>query len=152
MNSKASSGETLTSQAVITVAAVPSEFAVVRMRVTEFAIDAGLSGDTAFQITLILEELFANLLSHGGGTAETGGADIVLHRDGAKVHISHSDDGAAFNPLDAPPPGLDGGTDNRPVGGLGLHLVRELTNHAAYRRTDGRNVLELEMALPVSQA
>ena len=151
MNSKILSGENGALQAAISVAAAPSEFAIVRMRVTEFAIAAGLSGGSALQITLILEELFANLLNHGGGAAETGGADIVLRRDGVKVHIGFSDDGAAFNPLDAPPPGLEGGADHRPVGGLGLHLIRELTDHVAYRRADGRNVLDMEMTLAVPQ-
>ncbi len=131
-------------KATISVAAQASEFAGVRTEVMDFSERAGLPGDTGHQITLVLEELFANLLNHGGGKD---GADITLRRDSATVHIRYRDDGAPFNPLDAPEPGLEGGAEKRAVGGLGVHLVRQLTDTAVYRRADGRNILELEMAL-----
>ncbi len=155
MNSTASGSETgasqpTTSAAAISVAAEPSEFAGVRTRVTEFTTIAGLSHDTGHRITLILEELFTNLLSHGGGRERAVGADIMLRRDGGTVHIRFGDNGAPFNPLDAPPPELEGGAENRAVGGLGVHLIRQLTAAAAYRRDEGRNILDMEVTIPAA--
>ena len=148
MNSKASGSDNGDSPTTLSVAAEPSEFAGVRMRVAEFSTNCGLSHDTGHQITLILEELFANLLNHGGGRERAVGAEIMLRRDGATVHIRFGDNGAPFNPLDAPPPGLEGGAESRAVGGLGVHLMRQLTTAAAYRRADGRNILDMEMTVP----
>ncbi|MBR45485.1 MAG: ATP-binding protein [Rhodospirillaceae bacterium] len=118
-----------------------------RDQISAFSSRAGLTGDLGHQVTLILEELFANLLRHGSDAVEAVHAEIALRREGMSVHIRFSDDGAPFNPLKAPPPGLDGGAKNRAVGGLGVHLVRELTSHAAYRRADGRNILDLQLTV-----
>lgn len=155
MNSKSSGGETGASQstnsvAAISVAAEPSEFAGVRTRVTEFSTSVGLSHDTGHRITLILEELFSNLVSHGGGRERAVDADIMLRRDGGTVHIRFGDNGAPFNPLDAPPPELEGGVENRAVGGLGVHLVLQLTAAVAYRRDEGRNILDMEVTIPAA--
>ncbi|MDA1357842.1 MAG: ATP-binding protein, partial [Proteobacteria bacterium] len=87
-------------------------------------------------------------LNHGGGQERAVGADIVLRRDAGTVHIRFGDTGARFNPLDAPPPGLEGDAESRAVGGLGVHLIRQLTTAAAYRRADDRNILDMEMTLP----
>ena len=51
------------------------------------------------------------------------------------------DDGRAFNPLEAPAPDIDAGIDERPIGGLGIHLVRSVMSSVEYRREDGRNIL-----------
>jgi serine/threonine-protein kinase RsbW len=132
---------------VIRVAAEFDQFAGLRARVEAFSLRAGLPDDTGHQITLILEELFANLLHHGAHPAGGGDAEISLHREGERVHIRFGDAGAPFNPLDAPEPGLEGGAEHRDVGGLGVHLVRELAAAAAYRRVDGRNILDLELTV-----
>jgi anti-sigma regulatory factor (Ser/Thr protein kinase) len=54
------------------------------------------------------------------------------------------DDGEPFNPLlDAPPPDLDTGAAGRAIGGLGLHMVKQLTRSLTYRREGGRNRVEV---------
>jgi len=55
--------------------------------------------------------------------------------------IKVEDDGRPFNPLLSPPPDLHRPLEQRRVGGLGLHLVRELTNCIEYDRVDGKNRL-----------
>ncbi len=79
--------------------------------------------------------------------ARAGRAEISLRREGGRLHIRFTDDGAPFNPLDAPEPGLEGDAEKRAVAGLGVHLVRELTDAAAYRREAGRNILDMELTL-----
>ena len=53
------------------------------------------------------------------------------------------DDGKPFNPLDAPPPNLDLPIDERPIGGLGIFLMKSLTSAMDYRREGDRNTLTL---------
>jgi serine/threonine-protein kinase RsbW len=51
------------------------------------------------------------------------------------------DSGVEFNPLDQNQPDLDLPLDRRPVGGLGIFLVRTLAVSVKYRRDGSRNIL-----------
>jgi anti-sigma regulatory factor (Ser/Thr protein kinase) len=93
------------------------------------------------RFNLALEEVLTNAISYGfpaGGRHEI---DVsVRYRDGA-LQATVSDDGVPFDPLAQPAPDLGAPAEQRAVGGLGIHLVRELTEAIDYRRTGGRNVL-----------
>ena len=52
--------------------------------------------------------------------------------------------GAAFDPSAAPPPDLAIPLHQRDPGGLGIHLMRQMTDRVEYRRTDGHNRLRIE--------
>ena len=63
------------------------------------------------------------------------------------------DDGRPFNPLTAPAPDLTSAVEDRPVGGLGIHLVRSLMEQVDYRRESGKNHLIMSKRLSaVAQA
>jgi anti-sigma regulatory factor (Ser/Thr protein kinase) len=66
--------------------------------------------------------------------------------DGELV-IEVEDDGRPFNPLQVPPPDLERPLAQRKVGGLGLHLVRELTSSIEYDRKDGKNRLVMKQTI-----
>ncbi len=53
------------------------------------------------------------------------------------------DDGKAFDPRDAKAPDTTAALMDRQLGGLGIHLVRNLMDHIEYRREGGRNHLTL---------
>jgi len=53
------------------------------------------------------------------------------------------DDGKPFDPLQAPPPDLSLPLERRPIGGLGIHLIRNLMDEVSYARVGGRNVLKM---------
>ena len=57
------------------------------------------------------------------------------------------DDGAAFDPTSKADPDTTLGLDDRPVGGLGLYLVRQLMTEVRYRRLRGRNRLTMRRTL-----
>ena len=58
--------------------------------------------------------------------------------------VTLTDDGRAFNPFaDAPQPDLSADVAARKVGGLGVHLVRELIDEVAYQRRDAMNIVTL---------
>ncbi len=96
--------------------------------------------DLIFKLHLILEELGLNALTYGGASSMR----IAISEEADIVTIEISDDGGAFDPLsDAPPADVVSPLEERAVGGLGIHLVRTLTNDLRYRREDGRNHLTL---------
>lgn len=96
-----------------------------------------------FRVNLVLEELGLNVMDYGydDGLHEF---EIILTSEPDVLTIEIIDDGRPFDPLsDTPPPVLDGSIEDRPVGGLGVHLVRELMDELHYRREQDRNHLTL---------
>jgi anti-sigma regulatory factor (Ser/Thr protein kinase) len=91
---------------------------------------------------LIVEEVVANVVTHAyrADTARCLYLDVQVAED-APVRLRFADDGPAFDPLATPPPDLDAPIDERPVGGLGVWLVRQLAAHCEYARENGQNVL-----------
>ena len=57
--------------------------------------------------------------------------------------ITIIDDGVPFNPLPTQPPDTQCGVEKRKVGGLGIHLVKQLMDHLNYRREKGLNIVTL---------
>jgi hypothetical protein len=70
---------------------------------------------------------------------------VSLDLQGSVLTIDIADDGIAFNRLKAKPPNLDLPITERPINGLGIHIVRALRETIAYRRENGRNHLTITM-------
>jgi anti-sigma regulatory factor (Ser/Thr protein kinase) len=110
-----------------------------------FCATHALSSRTAHRFNLALEEVLANVIAYAfpaGGRHEI---DVrIAYREG-RLHATVTDHGVAFNPLTRPVPDLQAPIEERPVGGLGIHLLRTLTDTADYRRDGERNVLTFSM-------
>ena len=94
-------------------------------------------------VLLGIEELVANCIDYGYDDAKEHTIVIVLAIDDQNLTIKVIDDGHPFDPLTAPPPDFSLQVRDRPVGGLGIHLLRKLSDHIAYERRDGTNQLTL---------
>jgi serine/threonine-protein kinase RsbW len=92
---------------------------------------------------LVIDEVVANVIAHGGRAPRQARVEVSVGVDGRAMKISIADDGRPFNPLVAGKPDLAGRVTDRRVGGLGIHLVRNLMDRVEYRRRDGRNELRL---------
>ena len=104
----------------------------------------GWAPELLFQIELVLEEIGTNIIKYGqDGDRETD-IDITLTSDSKSLRLEIVDSGKPFDPFaDAPAPDLDSPVPDRPIGGLGVHLVQELMDEAYYRREDGKNKVTL---------
>ena len=122
--------------------------------IEEFAEAENWSPALEFQIKLVFEEMGLNIMKYGfaGGLSsdpdegDSDGADhdvrIEVVSDADTVTIEFMDHGRPFDPLrDAPPPDLDSSIEDRPIGGLGVHLVRTMMDEVRYRREGDRNHL-----------
>lgn len=120
--------------------------------VAAFVREEGIAADEAARILILLEELLTNLMKYGyPDRAEPGRAEVALAFSGSRLEIEFIDDGCAFDPFAGPPPNLDEPVEDRPVGGLGLHLLRSLTDEVSYERRNDRNVIRLSRALTTVQ-
>lgn len=125
------------------VAAGPDALERILNAVEEFGTRESWEADLLFRVKLVLEELGLNVVDHGSADM-TPDIEITVTSEPDVLKIIISDNGLPFDPLnDAPPPDLTSSIENRPIGGLGIHLVREMMDEMSYRRQDGRNHLAL---------
>jgi anti-sigma regulatory factor (Ser/Thr protein kinase) len=118
-----------------------SEIGKAAQLIEAFGLAHGLSSEVVFELNLALDEVVTNIISYAyDDEAEHQiGIRVTVEIDGVSVRVE--DDGRAFNPLDAPRPDLGLGLDERPIGGLGVHIVRSVMDGLEYRREDDRNIL-----------
>lgn len=119
----------------------PAQISALVAGVEQFGETLGLAPATIAELNLILEELVVNIISYGYDDDAEHEIVVALTRSGGMLHIRIEDDGKPFNPLEAPEPDLDQPMEDRPIGGLGIHLVKNLTSRIEYRREEGKNVL-----------
>lgn len=101
------------------------------------------SMETSFGIRLILEELVVNAVSYGSEDQTTEVRLDVLSET-KLVRLELYDNGNPYNPLEeAPTPDFDSSIEDRPVGGLGVHLVKQLSDEISYRHENGYNILTI---------
>jgi anti-sigma regulatory factor (Ser/Thr protein kinase) len=108
--------------------------------------------DVRGDMSLALDELVSNVLHHGYDHEECTEGHEHLILVGMNVHPQHLevqiiDDAKCFSPLEAPDPDLAPSLEDRPIGGLGIHLVRSLMDEMEYRRYAGRNHLLMRKKL-----
>jgi sigma-B regulation protein RsbU (phosphoserine phosphatase) len=94
-----------------------------------------LSPDSAYALTLCVEELFVNAVRHGRAR------EIRLALTPAGLEFR--DDGEAFDPTRAPAKRLQGPAPDFEVGGFGVGLVRQFADRLDYAREAGWNVVTL---------
>ncbi len=91
------------------------------------------------EMHLVLDEELSNKVKYAwpvGGSHEIG---LSMRLDEGCLEVEITDDGRAFDPLAVQEPDLGLSVEERPIGGLGVYLVRKLTDEQRYERRDGQN-------------
>src|SRR5215472_13569333 len=105
------------------------------------AIASDLSAEEINKLDLVLEELFVNIARHAYGP-EGGDVEIGYAVKGpGRLLLEISDYGRAFDPLSCDPPDFTRGLAERPLGGMGIFLVKAMTESLRYERVGNRNTL-----------
>jgi anti-sigma regulatory factor (Ser/Thr protein kinase) len=94
-------------------------------------------------VLLAIEELVTNCIQYGYDDAHEHTILIVLSMNDKNLTMNVIDDGHPFDPLTRPAPDSSAAIHERPIGGLGIHLLRQLADHIEYERRDGTNRLTL---------
>lgn len=125
----------------------PGERQKLLQALQEFARGHRLPKNVLQAADLALEEHLTNVLEHGFDGAQVYEILIRLEMVDGGLQIQVEDDGKAFNPLEFPAPDLNLPLSERPIGGLGIHLIRKFMDELAYRREGGRNVFQMRKRL-----
>ena len=100
-----------------------------------------LPSNVAFALTLSLDEVVTNVISYGYDDSGEHQIDVALRSGQGIIEVSVVDDGKPFNPLEFRTPDLNRPIDERPVGGLGIYLVKTYMSELEYKRVGVKNCL-----------
>lgn len=115
----------------------------------DLAARLALPADAVVDMQVALDEILANVVSYAypGGHGGAHRIRVVLAARPEVLEAEITDDGAPFDPLSTGVPERDAPIEQRRIGGLGLHFVRNLISEVEYRRVGSRNVLLLRKLL-----
>jgi sigma-B regulation protein RsbU (phosphoserine phosphatase) len=97
----------------------------------------------AQKIKLAFDELLNNTISYGFSDDEEHEIMVVVERSEDRLLATITDDGVPFNPFHSEKPDLESSLEERQVGGLGIHLVRNLMDDVSYKRGIDKNIVTL---------
>jgi anti-sigma regulatory factor (Ser/Thr protein kinase) len=125
----------------------PGERQKVARALEEFGRDHNLPAAVVNAADLALEEHLTNLMSYG--FPDNREHEIKVRFTLASDFIIEiEDDGPPFNPLQLPPVDTSVPLEQRPIGGLGIHLIRRFMDGIEYHSEGGRNFLRMRKRLP----
>ena len=88
-----------------------------------------------YSLKVVADEIYSNIVHYSG--AKT--AEILFRNDTDSITLVFEDDGKPYNPMEAEEPDITAGAEDRPIGGLGLFMVRKMAEDVQYEYTSGKN-------------
>ena len=103
----------------------------------EVAREAGLDEQTAHALRLAVEEACVNVIEHGYAGMPPGPIELTIAEEAGGVRVEIADRARPFAPDAAPVPDLQAAIEDRPMGGLGWLLIRELMDEVRHAPREG---------------
>lgn len=121
-----------------------SQIALLTGFMDKVAEDNGLDPGLAMQLNLAIEEATTNVIMYAYPEGTEGKVELGASRQGDSLIFTLADWGRPFDPTTAPKADISASLEDRPIGGLGIHLVRSIMDSVSYRRAEGKNVLTMK--------
>ena len=97
----------------------------------------------ANKINIVFDEIYANIVNYSKANLAT----IFYIIESGKLRITFTDNGIEYNPLEAAEPDTTLSAEERKIGGLGIFMVKKMTESMEYEHTDDKNILTLVISL-----
>ena len=124
-----------------------SELKALNQHIVGFGRDIGLSETIIPEINICLDELFTNVVSYGFKDDLEHKIQFTMKVDNNILIVSIEDDGKPFNPLEKKAVEPPANVMTAKIGGLGIHITRELMDKIDYERKRGKNKLTITKIL-----
>jgi serine/threonine-protein kinase RsbW len=121
-----------------------SELDVLCQNLEKFGKSIGLSKKSIFEANLALDELFTNIISYGFDDKNEHTIKITISLQNEDLIFNIEDDGIPFNPTNVETPDLECTIEECRIGGLGIHLAKNLMDEVCYQRCNDKNILTLK--------
>ncbi|MBO5920464.1 MAG: ATP-binding protein [Bacteroidales bacterium] len=120
-------------------------------RLTQFIDEVGeafsLAPDMIFNLNLVLEEAVVNVINYAYPKEEHQKIYLSVSMREGSIVVVLTDTGKEFDPTMVPEADITLSAEDRPIGGLGIFLIRQIMNEVRYERIEDRNVLTMEKKL-----
>ena len=116
-----------------------------------FGQKTGFSKKFVFEVNLVLDELFTNIISYGFDDDGEHSIKVTITPEKGGLCLCIEDDGKPFNPVDFEAPDVSCSIEECKIGGLGIHIIRKLMDDICYERCEDKNVLKLKKGLAKSK-
>jgi anti-sigma regulatory factor (Ser/Thr protein kinase) len=111
--------------------------------IDEVAEECNIDMALTMSLNLAMEEAVVNVMNYAYPAGTVGDVDIDAVFDNGTLTFVLSDSGTPFDPTQANDPDLTLQAEDRPIGGLGIFLVRQIMDQVEYHYRDGKNILTL---------
>jgi serine/threonine-protein kinase RsbW len=120
-----------------------SELNTVTNLVASLCAENAITHDVEYDLNLALDEIITNVIRHAFADGHPHQFTVRISVDRSEFVAQVEDDGREFNPVARPTPDLNAPLAERKVGGLGIHLVRNIMDSFVYERAGGKNLVTL---------
>ena len=111
-------------------------------QVTELLIERKLSVKKKYAVMLALEEMVSNIIKYGYDDDELHDISIKFYFN-EDIRLTISDNGHHFDPLQNKPDSLSANIEERQIGGMGIHLTKNMVKSITHNRNDELNILTI---------
>ena len=120
-----------------------AEISKLAIFIEELGEEFGLSPELVFNLNLVLEEAVSNVILYAYPKEEHQTISLIARKKDNQLFFVLTDSGKEFDPTQAPDADITLSAEDRPIGGLGIFLIRQIMNTVEYQRIEGKNVLTL---------
>ena len=101
-----------------------------------------VNSDLSNTIDMCAEEIFANITFYAY-PENKGNIKVLIEKTDKEIIMQFEDSGIAYNPLEKPDPDINMPLEQRPIGGLGIFMVKNMSKKVLYERFENKNILTL---------
>ena len=120
-----------------------AEISKLAIFIEELGGEFGLSPELVFNLNLVLDEAVSIVILYAYPKEEHQTISLIARKKDNQLIFVLTDSGKEFDPTQAPDADLTLSAEDRPIGGLGIFLIRQIMNTVEYQRIEGKYVLTL---------
>jgi serine/threonine-protein kinase RsbW len=120
-----------------------AELETLTEEIFNYYLQSGVDEGACYEIRLALEEAVSNTIKYGYEDQQVQTIYVRAGFEDNRILLEIEDDANAFNPLEAATPDLSLPIEKRPIGRLGIYLMRTVMDEIDYKREGTRNILRM---------
>jgi len=119
----------------------------VRFFIEDFFYNGLIDEGASIKLILVVEEMFTNIVNYAYLDKNLHNIDVIIELENDLFSATLIDDGKEFNPLNHTVQDLNAPVEHRQIGGLGIHLMKNIMDEYFYKRENGKNILIIKKNL-----
>jgi serine/threonine-protein kinase RsbW len=115
--------------------------------VEEIGEELGLDQELLMNLNLVVEEMVSNVIFYAYPKDALADIELLDESDGKELTFVLSDQGKEFDPTQKKDADPNVNPADRPIGGMGIYIVKNIMNHVSYQRLEGKNLLTMKKSI-----